>query len=276
MAQWSFANILRILAGLINLVVSLPIMPVIESYSYPIRSYHTDVHGRLFTHQLLNFLQDAAHLHADGLGFGHEQLVNDDLLWVLSRLSIDIQRLPLNGQEVEVQTWVKSIRGSISEREFCVKRAGDTIINASSVWVCLSGKTHKPARLPPEYLDLMTTHDLYATLTGAEKAVNETAQSEAINSSEITARYSDTDMVKHVNNAVYMRWALDAFRPDHFGHYQLKGLTINYLNETLLDSTVVIKYWQISNYEFFHEIVDASDNSLICRIKTSWLPIPSP
>ena len=275
MPERSQANTLRILAGFSNLVASLPIMPVIKSYYYPIRSYHTDVHGRLFIHQLFNFLQDAAHLHADGLGFGQQQLVADDLLWVLSRLSIDILSLPLNGQEIEVQTWVKSIRSSISEREFCVKRSGDTIINASSLWFCLSGKTHKPARVPPEYLELMTIHDCYATLAGAEKAVNERAQSAPGNSSEITARYSDTDMSKHVNNAVYMRWALDAFSPDHFAHYQLKGLTINYLNETFLDDTVIIKYWQISDCEIFHELVNASDNSLICRINTKWLPIPS-
>ena len=251
-------------------------MQAVKSFTYPIRSYHTDVHGQLFTHQLLNFFQDAAHLHADGLGFGQQQLVKNDLMWVLSRLSFDILTLPQNSQEIEVQTWVKSIRGSISEREFCVKNEGQTIINASSLWFCLSANTHKPARLPVAYHNLMTVHDVYATLSGAKKVKDLSALMPAVNFSEIMACYSDTDMAKHVNNAVYIRWALDSFKPDHYARYQLKALTINYLNETFFGDTVIIKYWQITDQEYYHEIINLSDKNLICRIKTNWQAIPSP
>ena len=71
-------------------------MEAIQTYTYKIRSYHTDADGRLFVHQLLNFLQDAAHNHADGFGFGQMQLAEANLVWVLSRLTIEIDSLPIH------------------------------------------------------------------------------------------------------------------------------------------------------------------------------------
>ena len=251
-------------------------MPAKKSFTYPIRSYHADANGRLFVHQLFNFLQDTAHQHADGLGFGHQQLIEQDLFWVLSRLTIEVTSLPVQGDEIQLTTWVKSIRGSVSEREFILSLNDQVLVKASSLWFCLSAKTHKPTRVPAEYLSLMVPDDNYATSGGTEKIVTAAKEHERETGNLVTARYSDTDMVNHVNNAVYIRWALDCFDVEHFNSHYLTGLSVNYLNECFAGEELRVYWWQLTADDFIHELVNEGKGEIICRVKTIWLPNPQP
>lgn len=60
--------------------------------SNSINSAETDALGRLRPSSLLNLLIQAAISSADHLGFGFEALQNQELFWVLSRISIKIDR----------------------------------------------------------------------------------------------------------------------------------------------------------------------------------------
>ena len=245
-------------------------MPAIQTYTYKIRSYHTDASGKLFIHQLLNFFQDAAHNHADGFGFGQKQLVDKDLFWVLSRLTIEISSLPKHGEEIQLSTWVKSIRGAISEREFSISIAEQVIVNASSLWFCVSGQSRKPARLPAEYSNLMENKDSYATIAGSEKVAEQEAESNRSEGLFMTARNSDIDMVDHVNNATYARWMMDELPVQYQQKNSLKKLTINYLGESYLGDKVKVYHTLVTSTNLLHEVVDTESGKVICRTNTIW------
>ena len=245
-------------------------MTAIQTYSYTIRSYHTDANGRLFIHQLLNFLQDAAHKHADGYGFGQKQLENDNLFWVLSRLSVAIISLPKVGDEIILSTWVKSIRGAVSEREFSINLGEETIINASSLWFCLSGESDKPTRLPSNYVDLMSINNNYSIHDGAVKVIDpESADNKKVGL-VIKAAHSDIDMVDHVNNAAYVRWLMDELTQEFYSINQLKKLNINYLGECFLGNTVSVSHHSQSNTTLQHEVTNTSSGKVICRANSIW------
>lgn len=245
-------------------------MPVIQTYTYKIRSYHADSVGRLFIHQLLNFLQDAAQNHADGAGYGYTQLVDQDLLWVTSRLTIEILSMPKRGDEIKLSTWVKSIRGSISEREFSISLGEQVMINASSLWFCLSGQSHKPTRLPSEFCDLMEINATYATTEGTEKVDEPNVEAYRSNGIDITARYSDIDMVDHVNNAIYARWMMDEVPVDYQQRNTIKKLSINYLGESFLGDKIRVDHALIDQSTLLHEVVNNNGDKVICRIHSSW------
>lgn len=246
------------------------VMTEIGYYSYNIRSYHIDSSSRLHVHHLLNFLQDAAHQHADGLGFGQSQLSKINLFWVLSPLSIEISELPGQGDEIELSTWVKSIRGSVSEREFSISTNGKLLVNASSLWFCISGETHKPAQVPKEYVTKMTVNNLFATKLGAIKVELPQQDAKSSTGKVVRAEFSDIDMVDHVNNATYARWILDEIPTDYHQNKGLKKLTINYLGEVFLDDNirVVHKFWGSNN--LLHEIISIKTNDIICLAITTW------
>ena len=244
-------------------------MSAIKTYNYTVRSYHTDAAGRLFVHQLFNFLQDAAHKHADGLGFGQQQLVTENLFWVLSRLSISIAGLPGQGDELVLSTWVKSVRGAISEREFLLTGNDQVLVRASSLWFCLAGDSHKPVRLPAHYARLMNIHAEYATGNGTRKVARPETPIAPGKGMPVVARYADIDMVDHINNATYVRWLMDEVA----GSNQVQGiksLHINYLDEGFLGDGFRVAHTITSPGTLVHEVFRERPDKVICRAMTTW------
>ena len=220
--------------------------------------------------QLLNFFQDAAHRHADGLGFGQAQLVEQDLFWVLSRLTMEIIDLPQQGDELILSTWVRSIRGSISEREFSISCKNRVLVNSSSLWFCISGQSHKPSRLPEAYVSKMIIKNDYATTSGTMKLAVPEIELERSEGNLVSAQHSDIDMVDHVNNATYARWLVDEL-PDNF-HQQMriKQLTINYLDEVFKGDELMVRHGEQVNRSLLHEIINVKTNKLICLANSIW------
>jgi acyl-ACP thioesterase len=246
-------------------------MAAVQFFTYKIRSYHTDASGNLFVHQLLNFLQDAAHNHADGLCFGQEQLTRQDLFWVLSRLTIEISSLPKHGQEIRLSTWVKSIRGAISEREFSISVDDKALVNASSLWFCLAGQSHKPAKLPKEFSNLMEIKDSYATTSGTKKVGELPTLGDKSIGTIVTANYSDIDMVDHVNNATYARWVMDEVPVEYLQNNTLVKIDINYLGECFLGEKVNASHRQVAESNLLHEVENRNTKQPICRAQTQWV-----
>ena len=197
-------------------------------------------------------------------------MINYDLFWVLSRLTIEISSLPKHGDEIILATWVKSIRGSISEREFSITHGEEILVNASSLWFCLSGQSHKPARLPEEYCNLMVIKDSYATTSGSEKVAEQTAESNRSEGIYENARYSDIDMVDHVNNATYARWMMDEIPVELQRPNILKKMNINYLGECFLGDKVKVHHTVINKSNFLHEVVNSNGDKVICRMHSLW------
>ncbi|MEN8249374.1 MAG: acyl-ACP thioesterase domain-containing protein [Bacteroidota bacterium] len=245
-------------------------MTAFKSYLYQVRSYHTDASQRLFVHQILNFLQDAAHNHADGNGFGQKQLESRDLFWVLSRLKIEINELPVQDDSLVLNTWVKSINGSISEREFSIARGEDVLINASSLWFCLSGKTQKPAKIPEEYTKIMIPYSHSATKGGTEKILVDNPMGKNSTGNSIEVKYTDIDMVNHVNNAAYMKWVTNEMSMFNYPERQVKSLTINYLEQAFLGDPIMVSHFEEASQLFVHEVRNMSTDKVVCRIKSTW------
>ena len=245
-------------------------MTAVQTYSYTIRSYQTDDKGHLFIHQLFNLLQDAAHKHADGIGFGQRQLVEQNLFWVLSRLSLEIVKIPNVGDEVYLSTWVKSIRGAVSEREFSISIGDEIIINASSLWFSLSGENHKPTRLPTKYSDLMIINDEYTHEGGSVKVIEDINYNKQGSGQKLVVQHSDIDMVEHVNNATYVRWIMDELYDKSHLNKQLINMDINYLGECFCGETVNVYHLLKDETSLSHEVANEVTGKVICRANTKW------
>jgi acyl-ACP thioesterase len=241
----------------------------IGKYEYDIRSYHTDASGRLFLHHLFNLLQDVAHNHANGLGFGMPQLLEKDMFWVLSRITVHVVELPKHEDRVEISTWVKSIHGVKSEREFSIRCNSKEIITASSLWFCLTATTHRPAPIPEAFKGLMIVNDIYAVPNGATKVNSVLENHEVSKGIKVTAFNSDIDMVDHVNNATYVRWIMDEARINYPTN-SIKEFTINYLSEVFLGQEITINHCQSAPNQVTTSVIREADNKTICRAVIEW------
>ncbi|MFN8113152.1 MAG: thioesterase [Solirubrobacterales bacterium] len=91
------------------------------------------------------WLQETA--FADGLdsGFGSEAF------WIIRRLRLEIARLPVFPELLEVTTWCSGKAKSVAERTTTVAGDAGAELRAEAIWVHVDPETRLPARLPEEF-----------------------------------------------------------------------------------------------------------------------------
>jgi medium-chain acyl-[acyl-carrier-protein] hydrolase len=79
--------------------------------SRTIACYEADAAKNLKPFAFLNFVQELANLDALNLGFGYDQLIEKESIWVLSRIKAVCVRPPVWRERVVIDTWHKGSDG---------------------------------------------------------------------------------------------------------------------------------------------------------------------
>ncbi|MDR2864029.1 MAG: acyl-ACP thioesterase [Spirochaetaceae bacterium] len=188
-----------------------------------------DASGGITPFALFNYFQDAAESHAEIIGVGREAMESRKQLWVLSRISVFIEKRAKLDQEVLIQSWPRGF-----DRLFCVRDytladlSNNIIVRARSGWLVLDAEKHRPLRPQSLELSLPENKNLDA-LPFLLPAL--AARDELRKTSERTALYSDIDFNAHVNNARYVQWIQDISDADSLKNAHEIRIDINYLNE---------------------------------------------
>ncbi|BFN38087.1 acyl-[acyl-carrier-protein] thioesterase [Fidelibacter multiformis] len=220
-----------------------------ESYSQKtrIKSHETDYRLRLKASALLQHFQDVAVTHALLLGVGYEDMKKLGLFWVVTRFHIEIERIPVYDEEVEVLTWPKvpENRGKKSPgtkddfvfiRDFLMNDAeGHCLVRATSSWVMLDFKQKRlqPAEKFP--LKMPENRGKHA-LNKVPRKIPESEYPMLVYRKQVG--YSDIDLNLHVNNTRYADWIMDVFSRDFLEEHTLIQLEINYLREVFWDDKI--------------------------------------
>lgn len=237
--------------------------------NYKVRSYQMDMLGRLTLKSIAGYLQESAGNHANRNGFGYLQMSESGLIWVLTRLKIIVHSYPVWGEELELNTWVVNREKFFSRRDFEIKsKNGDVIIAATTGWMLLDA-THKRPQLVDNfpmniqmYPDKLAVNQELTKLNGPKNIDNE---------AHYKVKYSDLDVVRHVNNIQYLRIILDTFAFEYRSRFHIKSFEINYLSEALINQDLKILTANKSNSnDYQHEIVRMDDGSIICRAESYW------
>ncbi|MDR1341760.1 MAG: hypothetical protein LBK18_00730 [Prevotellaceae bacterium] len=204
--------------------------PFFREDKYKVHSYHTDSSRRLSLVAMLHFLQETAGNHAAANGLGFDSLGASKLFWALSRLTLKITVYPKWSDELLLRTWSKAPGALMAHRDFELLSAqGETVAVASTAWLLVDVASRRPQRIErfgssfPHVLDRHAIPELPAKLPAV-------AACTATEAKEIVA--SDVDMNGHVNNACYVRWALDGMPLHRQGGKEIKMLEVNFLHES--------------------------------------------
>jgi acyl-ACP thioesterase len=169
--------------------------------------YGLDMNGRVKTGLMLQFLQEAAALHADGLGIGVKHLMERDMTWVLRRYRVRVRRYPGHG-DLSVRTWFEPRKNLMSIRAFEIRDgAGDAVADAWSAWIVVDLKRGRPTRLdralPGVYFDS-------AEPTGDPASDSVSApEGDWDGEAEFRVRWGELDLNGHANHTAYFDWALE-------------------------------------------------------------------
>ena len=200
----------------------------------------TNVNGRLSFNAMSLFLVSTAINHAEHLDFGYSTISKENVSWVLFRLNIKINRLPLLNEKIYIKTWPGKITGITATREFEMYLEGtnEKLCMANSDWLIIDLDSRKPQRLD-KYKDAEFLSLNKKALEEKPPKVNIKCNFEE--SFLVNTHYSDLDMNGHVIAHKYFSWLQDAVYQLH-GDKEPSFIQMNYFNECNMNEEVSIKH----------------------------------
>ena len=198
---------------------------------FRIASYQTDVSARMKPSAVLELMQEMAGAHAEKLNVGRSRLLPMNLAWVLTRVEVRMDRYPLSGETITVETFPMPNRRVFFPRYFIFRdAAGRRIGCAGTLWVVLDITTRKMANAAEIAASLPDNSDLTAPF-GMPATVDE-VEADACESA-CTPVYTDLDMNGHVNNTRYLDWCCNELGIDAMRSHVLSQFVVNYHQEIL-------------------------------------------
>ena len=202
---------------------------------YKVNAHDTDLNNIVSLTGILRYMQDSANCQMEEDGPSYDELFSKGLAFVISRLKLSIYHPIYAHDEIEVSTWACESSGAAFNRCYSIKKNGEIVAEAYSVWALLDTNAHRLVRVcdfdghygedVPVELDMQKRFRLPAginlTLVG-----------------ERTVEYQDVDMNRHVNNTRYGD-ILFGYLPNPDGNRVIK-FEINYISEAPLGETVKV------------------------------------
>ena len=152
--------------------------------------------GRARLDALARLLQDVADDDARHAGFGQAT-------WVVRRTVMAVHRFPTYLERLSLATWCAGFGAAWAERRITVRGDGGGHVESATLWVHMDGGSMRPSRLPKEFLDVFGPSAAGRTVSA--KPVLAPCPADALAGGEPwPVRFSDFDVLEHVNNAVYL------------------------------------------------------------------------
>ncbi len=208
-------------------------------HSLTLRVAECDVGNHWRLSSVMTEMQEAAGFHSRALGVGRDELLKRKIVWVLSRLRLQMFRYPAPGETVTVRTWHKKARHRLYPRFFRITdERGEVIGQAASLWVLMDLETRQSVsqELLPVQLPDNTDAPEPLSLSGGE-ALPEGP--ETVLSSR--AVYTDLDPNGHVNNTKYADWLCNALGTNTMRVSAPDDLVFRYNAEILPDEPFTLR-----------------------------------
>ena len=170
----------------------------------PIRFSECDAHQKLTPASLFRILIEAAGSHYASHGYDHRVLEEKGFVFLVTRVGVDIIRMPSAEEVIILQTWERPCKGVRFYRDFILTdEKGEVLLQASTEWVVSDPDTHKI--LLPKDFPYRIDRSLDRTVGPEERRISAPTQTRP--GSSITVNYYDMDGNGHVNNSVYIDYA---------------------------------------------------------------------
>lgn len=208
-------------------------------YPFKVRAYECGPDGCATLPTVCNYLQEAASLNAESLGFSKPDFDSsgENVSWVLTRLLVRMSAYPRWGDEVKVTTFPRGGRRVVAWRDFeLFARDGTRLGAATSEWMLIDLATRKMVAIPDSVFDCVDP--LLAPVLGAEPFTPRLRfPSDAACEPPIVfrAQRSHIDLNGHVNNVHYIEWMLEAPHPP-----KCTSLEVVFRSETLAGDDVCV------------------------------------
>ncbi|XP_058093281.1 oleoyl-acyl carrier protein thioesterase 1, chloroplastic-like [Magnolia sinica] len=221
--------------------------------NFIVRCYEVGINKTATVETIANLLQEVACNHAQGVGFSTDGFATTPtmrklhLIWVTSRMHIEVYKYPAWGDVVEIETWCQGEGRIGTRRDWILKdfATGAVIGRATSKWVMMNQDTRRLQRVSDDVRDeylvfcprtprLSFPEEDNSSLKKIPK-LGDPAQYSRLG---LVPRRADLDMNQHVNNVTYIGWVLESMPQDVIDTHELEKITLDYRRECQHDDMV--------------------------------------
>ncbi len=219
--------------------------------------------GKLKTAAIGQILQKVANVHAILGGISFEDLQQNNLAWVLSKMKIEIIKLPQWQDIIEIHTWIQSLEGSRSIRDFEVFLNGEKIMGISTLWVIIDTEKRRPGimSIAHDHFDIFNSKK--ALKGGFSKLANGISFEQI---RENTVLYSDLDMLNHVNNTKYVEWILDTVPFDKIMKEEFSEIEMIFKKEMVYGMPYAVNLHTDNSKQSTYSITSGTSTHFICNL----------
>lgn len=218
---------------IINRISDMNNLPKIGKYNFVAEPFHCDFTKHLFIGHLGNNLLNAADFHSNDRGYGVNYLNSVNKTWVLSRLSVELDKIPAIYEDFVVETWIDSVMRYFTNRNFKITNKDGYVYGyGKSIWAMIDTTTRQPVDI------LKTSNETISEYLEADYA-NPIKKSSRVKLDDdlklqqsILTTYSDIDINGHVNSIKYIEHILDLFPIEYYKRYRIKKFDIAYIMES--------------------------------------------
>ena len=195
---------------------------------YLISNNDVDYRFTLKPANIFRLFQDVALLATQDKGVDSISLAKRNIDWVITRMDVEIKRLPRCNEMVTVCTYPGKDLAMLYPRYFYIVDAhNEIIVRCASIWALIDAKERKVI------VDREVISKLPAENTGYELPLpSKLAMSEDKTLiEERTIHYSDLDFNCHMNNVHYVELLMDVHDFSFYKNHRPSFISLNYIKE---------------------------------------------
>lgn len=219
---------------------------------------------------ILHLFQDMASEHAACLNVSGLDLDKKNYKWVISKYHIRISGQISWMDQLIINTWRTPYKNLYEIRQFEMRdHSGKIIITAMGIWVMIKKETLKPVRLDRFMTGKMLVCDPAAKFNLPVIECPDQADIEK----KFDIEYQDIDLNQHVNNTVYLRWALESIPLEMMETYYPLQVDMAFHQESSYGQKILSRV-KISNHGIdrisYHRILDSKNLALLSVAQIKW------
>ena len=211
-------------------------------WTFQLPHYACDFQGTWAPNAILAWMQEISAAHSVELGIGRVEMLKEDVVWILSRIEVEMDFYPAGETEIVISTFPTENRRWFFPRYYIFKTpSGKVLGKASALWVLVNIRERK--MVPPDMaLPFMPDNRDLTPPMGLP------GRSKTVDGKEKSWQYKplaeDIDINGHVNNTRYMNWLYNGLGIEVFRNHVLSSFCINYDTEILPDANITLSLHQ--------------------------------
>lgn len=228
-----------------------------------------DASHRLKLSEMFRILTDIADTAFAFRGMDHQFLMENRMVFLITRFSVQVKRMPVQTERIRVATWEQQIERAQFIRNFCVwDTQGNVLIEVSSGWILVDPVDRSILRpgqfeerfpgslrpMPeeksgvPDFVRLRLRESDESVLQGEDRKIV----------------YSDIDGNGHVDNARYIDMAMDIL-PERLSSLSPEYVQVAFNREAMLGESLQM-FWKENDGKVTVKGMAEGKDSFICMI----------